>query len=107
MTRKIRNLGAFLHFQQRTHERIGPDVDAYRLWRRLTAWIENDSDKVQFVARVNKSGRRLWRFTVDGRPFFTIYDHDAKCPITVLLPEGCIKPHPDLNYQEINLEAHI
>lgn len=77
----------FLHFEKRCAERIGPGVDAKHIWDVMRHEIENGSGEiVQFVARMSRSGRRLWKITIRQGVYFVIYDHELDCPITVLDP---------------------
>lgn len=94
------------HFIQRVHERIGPHVDPHAVWVSIIAGIECRSDDVQFVGRLGRCGRRLWRFTVDGEPFFVVFDHEKNIPITVLPPHGEVKRHPKMRGGTINLWRH-
>lgn len=73
------------HWRQRVNERIRT-VDPDVLWRGIEAAIRDDRrDLVQFVGRLNRTGRRLFRFRVpDGRTFTAIIDTVAWVPVTVL-----------------------
>lgn len=100
--------GCYAHFAKRVTERIGDHVEPRPLWFGLIQAIQdNDTTLISFVARINRSGRRLWRFTVEGAPFFVIYDHNLNCPVTVLPPDGEARRHSDLHQDPINLEDHI
>lgn len=78
----------YLHFAKRVRGRLGQDADPEALWIHLIRSIRDQDDQaVTFIARVNKSGRRLWRFEAGGRACFAIYDHDLDCPVTVLTAE--------------------
>jgi hypothetical protein len=96
--------GCYIHFARRVRERIGPQVRPKELWDYLIDAIQsNDASKVQFMGRVSRKGRRLWRFEVEGDPFYVIYDHSIDCPITILKPVGCVNRHSDTRKPPINL----
>ena len=98
--------GCYLHFTRRVRERIGDHIPPRALWNVLTKAVqENDEGIVTYVGRLNKRERRLWRFQVSGDTYFLIFDHDLECPITVLLPGGNVRCHPDLGCEQISLEA--
>lgn len=105
LPRRIR--GCYQHFCLRVGERIEGGVSAHSLWLALIDGIEGEDGTVQYIARINRSGRRLWRFDVDGTPYFAIYDHDLKCPITVFPPRGSVRRHASLPGGPIDLEAYI
>ena len=75
------------HFRQRVRERIG-DVDADAIGHGILWAIRNDrKDLVQFVGRVSRCGKRIFRFrVVDGRQFFALVDTERGVAITVLPP---------------------
>jgi len=81
------------HFHKRVLERIGPHIDPATLEEGLFWAIENDrADLVEFVARVNRKGRRLFRFrAADGRVFIALLDLRKSRAVTVLTPSGTIK----------------
>lgn len=82
----------YQHFSRRVAERMGEDIDARMLWRSLIQIIETETETehLQFMARINRDGRRLWRLYLRGKPFFVIYDHSIGCPITVIGPSGLV-----------------
>lgn len=77
------------HFRERVAERIGPDVDADQLAELLFLAIDTGRDDlVQFVTRISKDGRRLFKFRVlDGRVFFALLNTNERTAITVLRPD--------------------
>ena len=76
------------HFRSRVAERIGSDVDADDLAAFLTHEIaRGDSDKVVFVARLSRDGKRLFRFRlVRGGLFYALVDTNSMRCITVMPP---------------------
>jgi hypothetical protein len=81
---------AFAHFSKRVGERIGPDIDPHHLWSAVSYGVDNQpSELVEFVVRMSRCGRRLWRLNLEQGVFFVIYDHTINCPITVLDPNQC------------------
>lgn len=97
--------GCYLHFAQWVRERIGDHIKPKVLWLVLTKAVrEGDERVVTYVQRISRTGRRLWRFQIAGEPYFLIYDHELECPITVLLPKGNLRCHPDLGCESVSLE---
>jgi hypothetical protein len=79
-------MSATNHWRRRVAERIG-DVDPDLLARDLVRAIQAEDDaRVQFVARVNRNGGRLFRFPVGGRQFFALVDTWTWSCVTVLPP---------------------
>lgn len=75
------------HFMQRVHERMGSHVNPMTLAGRLLRAIEaGDESEAQFVARVSKDGRRIFRFEEEGREFFVLVNTYQKVCISVFLP---------------------
>ncbi len=76
------------HWHERVNERIG-NVDPDELAQGIVWAIENDrTDLVRAVARVSRTGRRVFRFkTPDGRVFFALVDTNDMKPITVFPPD--------------------
>lgn len=80
-----------IHFYRRVHERIGPHVDAKTLWNLLVDLIEAPNpDHLVFVTRLNRHGRRLWKFRLEGCWRFVVFDHQHNHPVTILEPNGRI-----------------
>jgi hypothetical protein len=80
-------MSATHHFMQRVHERMGGHVNPMTLAGRLLRAIEaSDEAEVQFVARVSKDGRRIFRFEEGGREFFALVNTHQKVCISVFLP---------------------
>lgn len=79
---------ASTHFQRRVAERIGPSVDAEMLARDLISAIQSERwDFVEFVARVNRDGCRLFRFRAPtGRLFYALVNTDRLLCVTVMPP---------------------
>lgn len=79
---------ATVHFQQRVRERIGHNVDAYKLARELILGIENrDTDFVRFVGRASKCGRRIFWFKLPNRgAYYALIDTSSMTCLTVLPP---------------------
>jgi hypothetical protein len=74
------------HWRRRVEERIGR-VDADLLARAIVQAIQGgDERNVQFVARVNRGGGRLFRFRAGERQFFALVDTESWHCITVLPP---------------------
>lgn len=78
--------GAYLHFSKRVHERVGPEEDATAHWWRIIVAVETRNTSVmEFMGRLDRKHRRLWRYHLEGpRPFYVVFDHAATCPITIL-----------------------
>lgn len=78
------------HFIQRAMERIGcRESEAESIGVGLIWAIENErSDLVEFVARVARDGRRVFRFqyAATGRFWYALIDTQAMKCITVLRP---------------------
>lgn len=78
------------HFIQRAMERIGcPESEAEIIGQGLIWAIENERwDLVEFVARVARDGRRVFRFrhAGTGRFWYALIDTRAMKCITVLQP---------------------
>jgi hypothetical protein len=80
------------HFRRRVRERIGPDTDAAALAAHLLSGVAQSRSDVVFVARISRSGRRLFRFRMaDQRAFYALIDTDRMDCITVM-PPGFIVP---------------
>jgi hypothetical protein len=80
-------LYATQHFIRRVRERIGADVDAEALAAWLALGVTRSDPDVVFVARLNRSGGRVFRFRLaDGRTFYALIDTDHMNCITVLPP---------------------
>jgi hypothetical protein len=79
---------ATVHFQQRVRERIGYNVDPYKLARELILGIENrDTDFVRFVGRASKCGRRVFWFKLPNRgAYYALIDTSSMTCLTVLPP---------------------
>ena len=79
---------ATVHFQQRVRERIGYNVDPYKLARELVLGIENhDTDFVRFVGRASKCGRRVFWFKLPNRgAYYALIDTSSMTCLTVLPP---------------------
>jgi len=79
---------ATVHFQQRVRERIGYNVDPYKLARELVLGIENrDTDFVRFVGRASKCGRRVFWFRLPNRgAYYALIDTSSMTCLTVLPP---------------------
>ncbi|MBB95598.1 MAG: hypothetical protein CML68_13535 [Rhodobacteraceae bacterium] len=75
------------HWKHRVTERIGC-VDPKTLWDAVQWAVANDRDDLaEFVCRVSKTGRRLFRIKVPpGRVFFVLINTDTMTPITVMPP---------------------
>jgi hypothetical protein len=75
------------HFRQRCLERIGA-VDAEAIGNGILWAIKNERrDLVQFVGRVSRSGKRVFRFRVaDGRQFFALVHTENDTVLTVFPP---------------------
>lgn len=84
------------HWSRRVAERCGPDVCPAQLARGITLAIEQGrTDLVEFVSRVSRTGKRLFRFRLrDGRVFFALIDTDAGTLVTVL-PTGYVATRQD------------
>lgn len=82
------------HFVQRVRERVGPEVDAFDLAARVLGAIRAaDTSVAEFVCRVSKDGRRVFKHTLpDGRQFFVLVDTDLMRCITVLPPGFEVRP---------------
>lgn len=79
---------ATTHFAKRVAERIGPEVNAAQLAFGIVSDIRDErGDLVEFVARVNKQGLRLFRFRVPCRGvFYALVDTSSMVCVTVLPP---------------------
>lgn len=73
------------HWRARVRKRIGPDMDPDLLWQALDRAIAYGSDRVRYLGRLNRCGKRAWAFTLTGREFIVIA-HDKR-PVTLLTPE--------------------
>ena len=73
------------HWMQRVRERIGPHVCPFETWAAIRWAIDaGRTDLVEYVGRLNRDGRRVWKFrTPDGRYWFCIVDTEKWRPITV------------------------
>ena len=76
------------HFIQRVTERIGPHVSATALARGIVGSVRAADGAVEFVARVDRDGCRLFRFRVpdDGRYFYALVDTEKWVCVTVMPP---------------------
>lgn len=81
--------GAFLHFSRRIRERVGPEEDAVAHWWKIIVAIEAGDTKVmEFMGRLTRTGRRLWRYHLeDMPPTYVVFDHTNHCPVTILTQE--------------------
>jgi hypothetical protein len=84
----MHNTRRLSHFIERVRERIGPHEDAVALNARLVDAVRReDRDVATFVARLSRSGKRLFRFTAqDGRTFFAVIDTVDMVCVTVMPP---------------------
>jgi hypothetical protein len=73
------------HWRDRVQERIG-NVDPATLAEGIIWAIENNrTDLVEFVGRLGKTGKRLFRFRVpDGRSFCAVINTDTMALVTCL-----------------------
>ena len=73
------------HWRDRVQERIG-NVDPALLAKGIVWAIQNNrTDLVEFMERLSKSGKRLFRFRVpDGRLFCVVVNTDTMALITCL-----------------------
>lgn len=76
------------HFVRRAIERVRCNAkEAVELGKDLLDAIAKGRPDVEFVARVNTEGHRLFRFkTSDGRGFYALINTETKTCITVLSP---------------------
>lgn len=75
------------HFAVRVRERISNDADPDELAENISRAIKTGrTDYVEFVSRVSRTGKRLFRFRVkDGRYFYALVSEDGT-PITLMPP---------------------
>lgn len=75
----------YAHFARRVRERVDAEIDPLDHWWRIVVAIDKgDSETLTFLGRLNRRGRRLWRYALpDGRKFLVIFDHDIDAPITI------------------------
>ena len=94
------------HFVRRVWERVGQDVNAEALAAWLIGNVARESPDIVFVARVSRSGGRLFRFRLgDGRAFYALIDTEQMNCITVM-PPGFIVPcegKSHLSLKELNI----
>lgn len=85
--------GAFIHFAQRLRERVDPALDPLAHWWRISVAVERgDRAVIEFCGRINRTGRRIWRYRLDDkRTTFVVFDHSSGVPITVLTPDREIR----------------
>jgi hypothetical protein len=83
------------HFVERVKERIGEHVDPLELGRLLFDAIDQGRDDyVQFVMRLDRNGRRLFKFRCPKeRLFYAILNTKTRAAITVLMPQGMAKSY--------------
>lgn len=82
-------MAATKHFILRAQERMGVAPEQALELARSVIWaVRNDRrDMVEFIARVNRKGCRIFRFeAAPGRFFYALVDTDAMCCVTVLPP---------------------
>jgi len=79
---------ATTHFIDRVRERIGVHVNGERLADALCEAIRTENTgRAQFVSRVDRSGKRIFRFrTADRRTFYALVDTDQMVCITIMPP---------------------
>ena len=76
------------HFRLRVAQRIGPEIDADFLAKGIMWAIDTGrEDVVEFVGRVSKCGKRVFRFRLpDRRQFFAMVNTETRVFVTVLVP---------------------
>jgi hypothetical protein len=80
------------HFHQRVRERLWPvfgPIDAAALHTALRQNLRPECPHVEYVCRISRDGRRLWRILMPGdRHFYALAHHNDEgvWPMTVLLP---------------------
>jgi hypothetical protein len=81
-------LTATLHFIERVRQRIGPQHDAIAISRTIIEGIRLERpDMAEFVARVSRDGKRIFRFRVpDKGVFYALVDTANMTCVTVLPP---------------------
>lgn len=72
------------HFTQRVRQRIGEDVNATRLSRKIRASIRDDDGFVRFKAKV-QGGKYLYRFRFLSEEYavVVVFENGLAVPITV------------------------
>jgi hypothetical protein len=73
------------HFRERVADRIGPAVNPDLLWQCVRDAIDDMAPQARYLGRLDRTGRRAWQFTVDGRPWAVVVCHGV--PLTVLPPD--------------------
>lgn len=90
MNNSTSGTGVSWHFVQRAVERLGcPESEAESIGHDLIWALENERwDIIQFVARVARDGRRVFRFqhAATGRFWYALIDTQTLRCITVLRP---------------------
>lgn len=84
---------ASLHFKQRVAERIGPDIDADLLARSILHDVQHGiEDRVKYVGRVSRCGRRVFQVNLPERNVFyaLVNTVDMAC-LTVLPPNFLVR----------------
>jgi hypothetical protein len=80
-------MNATNHFIERVAERIGPHVDARALARWIVDAIRKDrTDLVEYVSRVSRDGKRVFRFRLRDEVFFVLVDTQNMQCVTVFRP---------------------
>lgn len=81
-------MSATRHFIRRAHERLGCSAhDATRIAEAVVLAIRQERrDLVEYVARVNRDGCRLFRFGYGGRVYYALVDTDDMQCVTVMPP---------------------
>lgn len=80
------NKGAFIHFAQRLHERIDPEENAIaHWWRIITAVDARNAEVCEFMGRLNRRGRVLFRYHIEHpRPVYIVFCRNDDVPVTIL-----------------------
>lgn len=80
------------HFKFRVAERLG-NIDPDVLAREVVYAIERGlEDRVQFISRVSRCGRRLFRVILPGlSPFYVVLNTKTMACLTVLLEGHVVK----------------
>lgn len=81
-------MSATAHFIARVRERVGPHVDPIEIADGIIWAIQSGRDDlVEYVGRVSRDGKRLFRFRVpDGRYFYALVSTAHSRCVTILPP---------------------
>lgn len=90
------------HFIRRAGERLGYSrAEAVALAGRLIRGAASGAGGVEFVARVSKDGRRLFRFqAIDAEHYYALVDTESDRCITVM-PSGFTVPRQNKGHLKL------